>query len=195
MISIELRSRPREVHLMMVVLHQRKNNLNLTKQFCGLTSLASLQQRPGWKIPCIVLGELFPSEVRAFCKGLTRSFSCILLVLSLKFFPVLEFSLTFYGTFYFFAAVLILSVPVVYFTVPETKDLGLEQIQHYFTKSRTIFYVDLEPENDGSGATADVTSGPKCGIHRTSLCQCLSGSEVDVGSSNSCVQTAAYGAV
>jgi hypothetical protein len=50
--------------------------------------------------------------VRAFCKGLTRSFACILLVVSLKFFPVLEANLTFYGTFYFFAAILILSVPV-----------------------------------------------------------------------------------
>jgi hypothetical protein len=27
---------------------------------------------------CLFLGELFPSEVRAFCKGLTRSFSCLL---------------------------------------------------------------------------------------------------------------------
>ena len=89
-------------------------------------------------------GELFPSEVRAFCKGLTRSFSCILIVVSLKFFPVLESNLTFYGAFYFFAGILLLSVPIVYFTVPETKDLGLEQIQNYFTKQRTIFYVDLD---------------------------------------------------
>jgi hypothetical protein len=40
---------------------------------------------------------------------------------------VLESNLTFPGTFYFFAAILVVSVPVVYFTVPETKDLGLEQ--------------------------------------------------------------------
>jgi hypothetical protein len=66
------------------------------------------------------------------------------LVVSLKFFPVLESNLTFHGTFYFFAAILTLSVPVVYFTVPETKDLGLELIQHYFTKQKTIFYRDLD---------------------------------------------------
>jgi hypothetical protein len=93
-------------------------------------------------------GELFPSEVRSFCKGLSRSFSCILLVVTLKFFPVLQSSLTLYGTFYFFAAILLLSVPIVYFTVPETKDLGLEQIQNYFTKQRTIFYVELPADKE-----------------------------------------------
>ena len=91
-------------------------------------------------------GELFPSEVRANCKGLTRSFSCILLVISLKLFPVLESLITFQGTFYLFAAILALSVPVIFFTMPETKDLGLEQIQHYFTKQKTIFYINLDPE-------------------------------------------------
>ena len=33
------------------------------------------------------------------------------------------------------------SVPVVYCTLPETKDLGLEMIQAYFTPARTVFYV------------------------------------------------------
>ena len=99
---------------------------------------------------CFFAGELFPSEVRANCKGLTRSFSCILLVLSLKLFPVLESLITFQGTFYLFAAILALSVPVIFFTMPETKDLGLEQIQHYFTKQKTIFYINLDPENNNT---------------------------------------------
>ena len=59
----------------------------------------------------LLSSELFPSEVRAFCKGITRSFACIMLVLSLKFFPLMEEKLTFYGTFYLFAAILLLSLP------------------------------------------------------------------------------------
>jgi hypothetical protein len=80
------------------------------------------------------------------------------LVVSLKFFPVLESNLTFHGTFYFFAAILTLSVPVVYFTVPETKDLGLELIQHYFTKQKTIFYRDLEKEEQNNNTNNNQSS-------------------------------------
>ena len=35
-------------------------------------------------------------------------------------------------------------MPVVYYILPETKDLGLEVIQHYFTPTKTVFYIDLE---------------------------------------------------
>ena len=89
----------------------------------------------------LLSSELFPSEVRAFCKGLTRSFACNLLVLSLKFYPLMEEKLALYGTFFLFAAILI--VPVVYLTLPETKDLCLELIQYYFTPPKQVFYIDL----------------------------------------------------
>jgi hypothetical protein len=93
-----------------------------------------------------ISGELFPSDVRAFCKSLTRTFACILLVVCLKSFPVLEKFLNFYGTFYFFASLLLLSIPIVYLILPETKDVALEDVQHFFTKPKTIFYIDLEYE-------------------------------------------------
>ena len=66
-----------------------------------------------------------------------------MLVLSLKFFPLMEEKLALYGTFFLFAAILIASLPIVYFTLPETKDLGLELIRYYFTPPQTIFYIDL----------------------------------------------------
>jgi hypothetical protein len=65
-------------------------------------------------LPMLLSSELFPSEVRAFCKGVTRSFACIMLVLSLKFFPLIEETLTLYGTFFLFAGILVASLPVVY---------------------------------------------------------------------------------
>ena len=99
-------------------------------------------------LPYLLSGELFPSDIRAFCKGLTRSMACMLLVLGLKMYPVLEHWLSVSGTFYLFGCVVAFSLPIVYCILPETKDMGLEMIQNYFTPSKTVFYVDLDPEGE-----------------------------------------------
>jgi hypothetical protein len=93
--------------------------------------------------------------VRAFCKSLTRTFACVLLVICLKTFPVLEEQLQFFGTFYLFAVVLLAAMPVVYLLLPETKDVALEDVQHFFKRQRTIFYIDL-PEKLSKVHPADV---------------------------------------
>lgn len=54
------------------------------------------------------------------------------------------------GAFYLFAGVLVAAVPVVYFVLPETKDLGLEMIQEYFKPQRTVFYVQGSQEGGSS---------------------------------------------
>lgn len=71
----------------------------------------------------------------------------------------MEYALTFYGTFYMFAGILIVSLPVVYFTLPETKDLGLELIQYYFTEPKTIFYVEMSEEDKKAHIDGLVNSG------------------------------------
>ena len=48
-----------------------------------------------------------------------------------------------YGTFYSFSAVMLVCTPVIYFILPETKDMSLEMIENYFLPNRTRFYVDL----------------------------------------------------
>ena len=63
-------------------------------------------------------------------------------------YPVLEDSnLQLWGTFYLFGCVILISLPLVYFIVPETKNVSLELVHHFFTKPKTIFYIDLN-END-----------------------------------------------
>ena len=115
-------------------------------------------------LPQLLSGELFPSDVRAFCKGLTRSATCGFLVIGknyvklnlffnirfyfalfsgLKMYPIFESTLTVPGTFFLFSAMMILCLPIVYCILPETKDMGLEMIQSYFTPNKTVFYVDL----------------------------------------------------
>lgn len=97
-------------------------------------------------LPLLLSGELFPSDVRAFGKGLTRSATCIFMVIALKLFPILETALGVDGTFYSFSALLFLAMPLVYWILPETKDLGLEMIQTFFTPNKTVFYVDLQED-------------------------------------------------
>jgi len=107
-------------------------------------------------LPHLLSGELFPSDVRAFCKGLTRSATCGFLVIGLKLYPIFEQYLTIPGTFLFFSAILIFCLPIVYWILPETKDLGLEMIQSYFIPSKTVFYVDLplgDEKNKNSNKT------------------------------------------
>ena len=94
-------------------------------------------------LPFLLSGELFPADIRAFCKGLTRSFGCLLLIGSLKMFPSLEQWIGIYGTFYAFSAVMLVCTPVIYCILPETKDMSLEMVENYFLPSRTRFYVDL----------------------------------------------------
>jgi len=45
------------------------------------------------------------------------------------------------------SAVLVLSVPLIYIILPETKGVALEMIQHFFNKQKTIFYIDLDPSD------------------------------------------------
>lgn len=95
--------------------------------------------------------------------------------MSLKMYPVLQSILELSGTFYLFAGCMTVSLPLVYYLLPETKDLGLEMIQvsegrrkertkerreqkfdlnrqsfpqNYFTPVKTVFYVDFAEYED-----------------------------------------------
>ena len=63
------------------------------------------------------------------------------MVISLKMYPQIVPVLGVNGTFYLFSAALLLALPLVFWILPETKDLGLEMIQLYFTPPNTIFYL------------------------------------------------------
>ena len=70
-------------------------------------------------------------------------------------YPILQKStLQEFGTFYFYGSFLLVSLPFVYLLLPETKDLSLESIQYYFKPSKTIFYIDLEKDEDSNEVNA-----------------------------------------
>jgi len=41
-------------------------------------------------------------------------------------------------------AVLVVLVPVIFFILPETKGVPLEMIQHFFSKQRNIFNINID---------------------------------------------------
>ena len=87
-------------------------------------------------LPQLLSGELFPNDIRAFCKGLTRTFACLLLVGSLKIFPkMIESGIGIHGTFYALSAAMVVSAPVIYHILPETKNMSLEMVAHHFINS------------------------------------------------------------
>jgi len=88
-------------------------------------------------LPLLLSGELFPADVRATCKGLTRAVTCLLLLLSIKMYPQLENSLHLYGTFFIFGSVLVILLPICYIILPETKDISLENIEEHFRRKST----------------------------------------------------------
>ena len=52
------------------------------------------------------------------------------------------------GAFYLYAGVITLAMPIVYVMLPETKNVSLELIPKYFEPKKTVFYVDLEKQED-----------------------------------------------
>ena len=149
----------------------KHNTMHFNDRFMGVLRWSSMfatcllvfaAQMGVQTLPFLLSGELFASDVRALCKGLCRGVTSALIILGLKLYPALQSSPALGGlpgTFLLFAGCMAASVPVVYCTLPETKDLGLEMIQAYFTPARTVFYVERDghegqqrPPEDRQGA-------------------------------------------
>ena len=55
-----------------------------------------------------------------------------------------------------------LLLSVIYFILPETKDVALELVSTFFTPAKTIFYVDIDKPRDViTGATGATAVAPK----------------------------------
>lgn len=114
-------------------------------------------------LPQLLSGELFPSDVRAPCKGAARAATAALLLAGLKAFPAAEAALGPGGAFAALAAGLAAAAPAVWAALPETKDLGLETVRRYFVAAprRAVFYVSLDSYERG-GVTAKEDEEDQC---------------------------------
>ena len=67
-------------------------------------------------------------------QGLSRSLSLLLMVGCLKLYPVLQTSLHLWGTFYLCCGLVLAALPLVWCTLPETKDVAVTDINNMFRK-------------------------------------------------------------
>lgn len=80
----------------------------------------------------IFAGELFPLEYRSLAGGLSIVFYSVCLFLTLKTFSFLITSLAIYGAFCVYFLIVLYCLTVLWFTLPETKDRTLQDIEEEF---------------------------------------------------------------
>ncbi|EER06837.1 hexose transporter, putative [Perkinsus marinus ATCC 50983] len=85
-------------------------------------------------IPWLILAELFPDEVRGVASSIATVINWLCSFLVTELMESMTRTLTFYGTFWFFAGVSLMLALFVVFLVPETKGRTFEEIQAYFQR-------------------------------------------------------------
>lgn len=82
-------------------------------------------------VPLLMLGELFPANVKAFALCFADIYFCILATIVSKFFQIMKDSFGIYVPFFAFTVCCILGLVAILIIVPETKGKTLEDIQLY----------------------------------------------------------------
>ncbi|XP_063914995.1 facilitated trehalose transporter Tret1-like isoform X2 [Zophobas morio] len=80
-------------------------------------------------IPILMLGELFPANVKAFALCLADIYFCVIATVVSKFFQIVKDSFGIYVPFYAFTGSCLLGLVFIVLFVPETKGKSLEEIQ------------------------------------------------------------------
>ena len=78
--------------------------------------------------------RICPTLISPHVQGLSRSLTFLLTVASLKLFPLLESGLQLSGTFLLYSGVLAAGLPLVMWTMPETKDVNIANINNIFRR-------------------------------------------------------------
>lgn len=73
-------------------------------------------------------------EVRSTAAGMSSAVGYLVSFLSNKLFLTMVATLTLNGTFYFFSSVSLIAVIFLYFTLPETENRTLLEVQAFFDK-------------------------------------------------------------
>jgi sugar porter (SP) family MFS transporter len=88
----------------------------------------------GWSgTPYIVGAEVFDNNIRGACQAINSMMLWLGVFMMTRFTTQMMISMK-YGIFFFFAAFAVLSIPFVYFLLPETKGVPLEYMDRLFSK-------------------------------------------------------------
>ncbi|XP_076263708.1 facilitated trehalose transporter Tret1-like isoform X2 [Rhynchophorus ferrugineus] len=95
----------------------------------GLISYVVIFSLGMQSIPLIILGELFPTNVKAFAMSSSDIYFNIVASIATKFFQIMKDSYGMFVPFYTFGCICLSSFVLIYLMVPETKGKTLEDIQ------------------------------------------------------------------
>ncbi|KAF5288898.1 hypothetical protein FQA39_LY03777 [Lamprigera yunnana] len=118
------------------VIHEAVHDTNFNYYqwiaFISLVSLAFMSHCGFRVLPWILIGEIYPHEIRATGCGLSGASSYVFSFLSNKTFLRLGAFLTIAGLYWFYAAITLLGIVLVHFILPETEGKTLEEITDHF---------------------------------------------------------------
>lgn len=86
-------------------------------------------------IPWMLIGEVYPVAVRSGASGMSSGIGYIFGFLSNKLFLGMVATLTLPGTFWFYSGVAFVGCIILYFTLPETENKSLIEIESFFVGS------------------------------------------------------------
>ena len=84
-------------------------------------------------IPWIMIGEVYPVQVRGIIGGLTTMTAHAFIFTVVKTYPFLASTLTRHGTFILYGSISLLGTIYFYLCLPETKGKSLQEIEDYFS--------------------------------------------------------------
>ncbi|XP_044733639.1 uncharacterized protein LOC123296242 [Chrysoperla carnea] len=97
-------------------------------------------------IPYVLLGEIFPTTVKAHAASFVSVYGSLVGVCANKMYELMYSEFSYPGTFIMYVGFTLLMLPFIYFMVPETKGLSLEEIQARLKKEYMM--AQNKKEND-----------------------------------------------
>jgi MFS family permease len=109
-----------------------------------VTCLVSAHSIGVYPVLQILMGELFPSDIRSLAIGLTLSAVLCMSTANILVYPYLIESFQFHGTFYFYAVTSFMTMLWGVFTIPDNRGLSLAKVEAKFAAEKKPPLDDVE---------------------------------------------------
>lgn len=99
-------------------------------------------------LPWVLIGEVYPTEIRGIASGLSGGLGYIFGFASNKSFLSMINTLTLAGTFWFYGVMSLMGCVILYFVLPETEGRTLIDIEHHFAGVRKLNDTSQKEKNE-----------------------------------------------
>jgi MFS family permease len=100
-----------------------------------VTTIVSAHSIGVYPVLQVLMGELFPSDIRSLAIGLTISAALCCSTANMLLYPFLIESFSFFGTFYFYAATAFVTMLWGVFNIPDNRGLSLAKVEEKFSSA------------------------------------------------------------